>query len=101
MQRLGKNIGKYFGDSIEIQAVLTEIEASAKQHGWTRENFPGHSSLFALHRKAAANIVKPFHLYIPTGIHGDEPAGPLAVAQLMKEKRWHAHVSIFRSHLGI
>jgi len=34
-------------------------------------------------------------LYLSTGIHGDEPAGPLAVRQLLQEDRWPDHADIW------
>jgi hypothetical protein len=39
MQRLGKNIGKYFGEAIDIQRVLAEMEIAAEAHGWNSEVF--------------------------------------------------------------
>ena len=95
MQRLGKNIGKYGGESIDIQAVLTQVKAAAERHGWTREDFLDAPKMFALRRKANTATSTHFRLYISTGIHGDEPAGPLAVLQLLQEHRWPAHVSLW------
>ena len=34
-------------------------------------------------------------IYISTGIHGDEPGGPLAVLQLLQENRWPADADIW------
>jgi protein MpaA len=87
MQRLGKNIGKYFGESIEIQRVLDEMELAADAHGWQSESFlkmDGYRLLGLTRKtpKASKNV------YISTGIHGDEPAGPLALLQLLQETRW-------------
>jgi predicted deacylase len=35
------------------------------------------------------------HLYISSGMHGDEPAGPLAVLSLIEENDWPAEISLF------
>ena len=38
----------------------------------------------------------PFsRLYLSTGIHGDEPAGPLAVRQLLQEDKWPAESDLW------
>lgn len=94
MQRLGKNIGKYSGETIDIQRVLAEMETAAEVHGWNQEVFLKTESykLIALTRKA----VNPARrIYISTGIHGDEPAGPLAALQLLQENRWPANADLW------
>lgn len=94
MQRLGKNHGKYYGEGIEIQRVLGEMEKAAADHGWNSETFLKTDSyrLFALTRKVSHPRQR---IYISAGIHGDEPAGPLAVLQLLQENRWPAHADIW------
>src|SRR5579872_4332589 len=94
MQRLGKNIGKYFGESIEIQRVIDEMEKAADAHGWQSESFlkgDGYR-LIGLTRKTAGASKS---VYISTGIHGDEPAGPLALLQLLQENRWPANADLW------
>jgi murein peptide amidase A len=94
MQRLGKNLGKYFGEGIDIQRVLAEMEKAADAHGWESEAFlkTGEFRLLGLTR-TVPNAKKS--IYISTGIHGDEPAGPLAVLQLLQENRWPANTDIW------
>jgi hypothetical protein len=94
MQRLGKNIGKYLGEGIDLQRVLTEMEVAAQTHGWKPEVFLRTDShrLLALTR-TVPNAQK--RIYISAGIHGDEPAGPLAVLQLLQENRWPANADIW------
>jgi hypothetical protein len=92
-QRLGKNKGGYFGETIAIQKLLQEIQAAALKGGWTSEcilNF-GEFCLRG-YRRSQPNPRK--RIYISTGIHGDEPAGPLAVLALMNEDRWPEGVGI-------
>lgn len=96
MQRLGKNLGKYLGETINIRAVLDDVRLASQQHGWTSEVFYKGSEfeLFALHRnnRDGANRRR---MYISTGIHGDEPAGPLAALKLLQENRWPANFELW------
>jgi murein peptide amidase A len=99
VQKLGKNHGGYHGETIDIRAVLREVETAAQQHGWTSELFykTGDLDLFALHRPALStnNSQPSTRLYISAGIHGDEPAGPLAALKLLQENNWPENVEIF------
>jgi len=94
MEKLGKNHGGYHGETIDIRAVLREVKLAAQTHGWTSELFfkTGDLELFALHRSPLSTLnSKPTtRIYISTGIHGDEPAGPLAALRLLQENRWPA-----------
>ena len=79
----------YHGETIDIRAVLREIETSAQPHGWHSEIFheDGEFKFFAL-RRAAISTRTPhsaLRIYISAGIHGDEPAGPLAALKLIQE----------------
>jgi murein peptide amidase A len=94
MRRLGKNIGKYLGEGIDIKRVLAEVEKAAADHGWTTEAFLKANSLKLLDlTRSAPHATK--RIYISTGIHGDEPAGPLAMLQLLQENRWPAHADLW------
>jgi protein MpaA len=98
VERLGKNHGGYRGETIDIRAGLRAAETAAHQHGWASEIFHETAGfkLPALHRKSEARIQKPAaRIYISTGIHGDEPAGPLAALKLIRENRWPADAEIF------
>ena len=99
MQRLGKNHGGYHGETIDIRAVLREIESAAKTHGWTSEVFHEADGFqwLALRRSPLSTINPQLstRLYISAGIHGDEPAGPLAALNLIRENRWPPDVEIF------
>jgi protein MpaA len=97
MERLGKNHGGYRGETIDIRAVLPEIEAAARSCGWTSEQFgkQGEFSLPALHRPPVRAARPVPRIYISAGIHGDEPAGPLAALRLVQEDRWPANLEIF------
>jgi protein MpaA len=97
MEKLGKNHGGYHGKTIDIRAVLREIEAAAQSHGWNSELFCkiGELKLFALSlpRRSAAKTRS--RIYISTGIHGDEPAGPLAALKLIQENQWPSDMELW------
>ena len=99
MKRLGKNQGGYHGETIDIRAVLREVKAAALVHGWTSELFYkiGDLELFALHRAPLAlrDPQSSLRLYLSAGIHGDEPAGPLAALRLLRENRFPAAAELW------
>ncbi len=91
MRRLGRNKGGYFGETINLVEVLREIEVTASAHGWQSEDFLhfGSLRLFALNRIGdARGQPRGPRVYLSTGIHGDEPAGPLAALRLLRENQW-------------
>jgi murein peptide amidase A len=97
MQRLGKNHGAYHGEIIAIREVLREIEAAAHRHGWEREVFHRSAGFdwLALNRRPATLNLAPLRVYLSAGIHGDEPAGPLAVLELLQQNNWPAGAEIY------
>ena len=92
VQKLGKNRGGYHGETIDIRAVLRDIKNAALAHGWSSELFyqTGDLDFFALRRAplSTLNYQPSTRIYISTGIHGDEPAGPLAALKLIHENSW-------------
>ena len=98
VQKLGKNNGGYHGETINLRAVLRDVAAAAPQHGWASEIFheSGEFKWFALHRKPEVRSQKSeVRIYISAGIHGDEPAGPLAALRLLQENNWPPDAEIF------
>lgn len=97
MQPLGNNRGGYRGETIDIAAVLAEGAEAAREHGWAIEQMgaiPG-LDLLAFRRPAPGLRSYASRVYLSTGIHGDEPAGPLAVRQLLRENRWPAGLGLW------
>ncbi len=94
MQRLGKNLGAYFGATIDIRAVLRDIESAAAAHHWASEIFHTERDFhwLALHRPGRPGGKR---IHLSAGIHGDEPAGPLAALRLLQENRWPNNPEIF------
>lgn len=94
MQKLGKNNGRYHGEQIEIHSVLRDIRDHALAAGWTFDAIPSEPE-FELHAWKRSVTEPRRRIYLSTGIHGDEPAGPLAVAQLVRENRWPGDVELW------
>lgn len=99
VQKLGKNHGGYRGERIDIHHLLREAETAAHLHGWSPEVFHEQNGFqwLALRRPAvtAPSERPPVRIYISAGIHGDEPASPLAALRLLQEDRWPAGVEVF------
>jgi hypothetical protein len=99
IERLGKNIGRYAGETIDYLAVLEDSVREARAHGWAIESLPASPKpdLLALFRPSSpsSSAFTVRRIYISTGIHGDEPAGPLAVRQLLRENLWPENVALW------
>lgn len=93
-QRLGKNHGGYRGEQIDIQSILEEVKSATEEKNWRRDAFtiPGGTELLAYRRTGRRARRR---LYLSTGIHGDEPAGPCAVLRLLQEDRWPDHLDVW------
>ena len=89
MQRLGKNHCGYFGEAIDIHAVLRDLGVAAKAQGWSREliYLVGDLEVFALRKRIGEPARR---VYISAGIHGDEPAGPQAMLEMIRANDWPA-----------
>ncbi len=94
MKRLGKNIDRYLGERIDIELVGQAAEQAAREHSWQVAAIPfdGGGELLTFQRNATGATRS---IYLSTGIHGDEPAGPLAVLQLLEENAWPADANLF------
>jgi hypothetical protein len=103
IQRLGKNINGYFGEKIDLASVMGDCVDAARAHHWMAEEIATQQkrNLLTLSRISGSSFDKiqavnrPLHVYISAGIHGDEPAGPLAVRHLLQENRWPPNVSFW------
>ena len=83
VERLGLNQGGYRGECIDIEGILDRCAAAAMANAWNRQAIPPAE----LHRPAfhrpSRNPGAP-RVYISAGIHGDEPAGPVAALGLLE-----------------
>src|SRR5205814_2694600 len=86
VKRLGRNKGGYFGETIDIKQVLRDDLAAARKFRWQIEELPVSDKLdlLAFRREVRKPRTK---LYLSSGIHGDEPAGPLSVRRLLQANR--------------
>lgn len=91
---LGRNRGGYCGETIAVHAVLDELDNEASERGWLSERFfvSDGLRLSAYHR---ASEFPRRRLYISAGIHGDEPAGPLAARVLIEEDQWPEDLEVW------
>jgi protein MpaA len=103
LHRLGKNINGYFGETIDIAGALADCTAAGRSHGWAIEEVPvtGRPPLLTFTRSAfglpntapgdqggTSSGERATRIYLSSGIHGDEPAGPLAMRRLLLEDLW-------------
>jgi protein MpaA len=97
VRRLGKNLGGYFGETIDIAAILEDCTTAARKYGWSIEDLQASPTLklLTLKRGSSSSGLNDPRLYISAGIHGDEPAGPLAVRQLLAENAWPANLELW------
>lgn len=72
-----------------IQSTAEEQGFASKELART-EGFP----IVALHRPAGEAHSSSGHLYLSSGVHGDEPAGPMALLRLIKENHLPRHLDI-------
>ncbi len=87
MQRLGRNRNGYFGERLAIDDVLQRTFADARRLDWTVASLDAGPDLQlpVLTRAPRVPSDRSPRFYVSAGIHGDEPAGPLAVARLIAE----------------
>jgi murein peptide amidase A len=90
LRRMGRNHDGYHGETIDIWSVLEECADAAGRFGWETETIAAAPGLEfpTFTRKASRSYAGRGAVYISAGIHGDEPAGPLAVARLLRENAW-------------
>lgn len=94
--RLWRNQKRYCGDNINIQEVLEACAESARASGWRQEIIEKtpQGELPAFVRTGSGDGVR-LRVYISAGIHGDEPAGPLAAERLLRENRWPSNFDLW------
>jgi hypothetical protein len=93
VKALGRNHGGYHGETIDLPAVLNRVQAAARQQGWTQDRLSYRDAeLLALRRMPPTPRRR---VYLSTGIHGDEPAGPLALARLLELNQWPADLALW------
>jgi len=76
----------YKGATIEPRRYLDAVKTQAQQCGFSIQSL-GEKEKFPIYwlERPAATLGAPA-VFISTGVHGDEPAGPLAVLELMRKE---------------
>ena len=94
VKKLEQNHGRYCGETIDIASILSDALSLASQSGWIHESLSiGTRGIIPVfHRFAPAASRR---IYISTGVHGDEPAGPLAALELIRRNQWSADTDIW------
>jgi murein peptide amidase A len=98
MQDCELNTPVYRGEPIQIESVLDRI-ARAARTPWVQDNvsvsderLPQRVTAIAYRRTSRYPHKR---VYLSTGVHGDEPAGPLAIAQLMESGAFPDHAEVW------
>ena len=87
VKRLGLNQGAYWGQRLNPYEVMSACRTAAERAGWSVETIaPEPFRRIALVRPSPLPEAPNF--YVSAGIHGDEPAGPLAILELLREDQW-------------
>lgn len=94
MQKLGHNHDGYRGETIDIGAVLRDVSEAALKSGWAFEPMKVAAEL-ELQTWRRVVPAPSQRIYISAGIHGDEPAGPLAVRHLLLDNPWPADIEVW------
>ncbi|MES2223486.1 MAG: M14 family metallocarboxypeptidase [Patescibacteria group bacterium] len=90
-KKLNINQDRYCGETIDIDCVLDNCTEAAIQFGWIVEKIPvPNEKELIVFKKQFQEPLK--RVYISAGIHGDEPAGPLAILELLKKNTWPENI---------
>lgn len=91
MERLGLNQGGYAGAGIDVDALVDDLVREARRAGWTTESrvVEGAGTLAFLSLTRDGKRAGPVRrVYLSAGIHGDEPAGPVALRRWIGAGAW-------------
>lgn len=91
--RLHLNRGGYRGQRIPVASILERLSMEAQPRGWRGHQLTrvGSHPVWHFARPQQDAATRPRRVYISAGIHGDEPAGPLAALELLTQDRWAAN----------
>lgn len=96
VKRLHLNHGAYHGETVRLRPILEACEGWARRAGLRVEHLPveGGEDLLAL-THAGHSAGAQSRIYLSAGIHGDEPAGVLAMEELLKDLRWSGDAALW------
>lgn len=86
-RKLGLNKNGYLGEKVDIEHFVHRGLLAASSSGWDVDRISPQEglSIYALRRGKADPVQR---VYISAGIHGDEPAGPCALVEMLEEQRF-------------
>lgn len=94
MARLYKNENGYKGEKINIKEILQKCTVYARMHSWDIEYINRDTDYELLvFKRIISQAYK--NIYISSGMHGDEPAGPPTVEKLLNENVFPPHTNIW------
>lgn len=82
-------------DPLDSAKVLQEIQNLAGANGWKREMVAGVSTEQDLLIYSRRGRMAGKRLYLSAGVHGNEPAGVVAVQELLKANAWPEEIEIW------
>lgn len=93
-QSLRLNRGSYLGETIDIAQILAQTHQAALRNDWSHWPILDHpATAISAFRRRQSNPQR--RIYLSAGIHGDEPAGPLAVLELLEQDSWPPEIEVW------
>ena len=74
----------YTGETIDVTSTLQRLDQSARQQGFDCFTLVEQAGTIIPYYTRKAETDSAPRIYVSTGMHGDEPAGPLAVLDLLE-----------------
>ena len=76
----------YSGATLDVNTVLQRLQQSARDQGFNCKSLAEQSGMvLPIFTREASRADAP-RVYISTGMHGDEPAGPLTILHLLEQE---------------
>jgi len=82
---------------VNVDQLLSDLNHAGRAAGFSVESFgrEGAFPLLGMTRAAASDISSARHVYVSSVIHGDEPAGPLALLQMLRDDALPRHHHLY------
>ena len=77
----------YTGETIDVSTTIRRLNQAAKKEGFECFSLVEQAGTIIPYFTRTANQVGAPRIYISSGMHGDEPAGPLAVLDLLESEQ--------------
>ena len=78
----------YKGETLDVSTTLQRLSRAAHYHGFTTEALVEQSGTIVPIFSRRPDRPSSPRVYISTGVHGDEPAGPLAILDLLETEQF-------------